>query len=499
MIPRTVRPALYFSRTLLRAASSSDAGTGSQHGDLIDSRPRMLGAAANKANENKSEGGTTAVQKAALALGASSATAGSALLAYSNADILFTFDNAGISLLGIGAAACAWGLGMLPGNLLSGSFKDKAATKFTFHLLNDQNRFSSEQQNLCALLGGNNQKQWPDKVAAKIEEIHRNEGGALLREIAERRELLSKRLELSEPRTRSEAIGVLTPKAFVLNYQDPEPPSRRRGLSSGEDPRSRAEKFGEEVSLLLACTSSHDVVVINLTSPGGAVSEFGLAASHLLRLKKAKVKTVVTVDKVAASGGFMMACCADEIVAAPFAFLGSIGVIAEMPNLNKALNKNDVEWMMFTAGKFKRTVTVFGEMTEEGKAKFQSDLESIHAAFKGHVNEQRGHALDIEQVATGEAWLALQCKEYGLVDRLATSWDILGELAAEGRDVILVKRKEPQNKSSLLALFDRASEAAHDLAAIFKTYSSLGKAGSADPTDRFQALSTSPTERSARL
>ena len=92
-----------------------------------------------------------------------------------------------------------------------------------------------------------------------------------------------------------------------------------------------------------------------------------------------------------------------------------------------------------------------------------------------------------------------QCKEYGLVDRLATSWDILGELAAEGRDVILVKRKEPQNKSSLLALFDRASEAAHDLAAIFKTYSPLGKTGSADPTDRFQALSTSPTERSARL
>jgi serine protease SohB len=250
-----------------------------------------------------------------------------------------------------------------------------------------------------------------------------------------------------------EALSSLAPKVFVLDYFDPDPaPSSNRNKHRKA---SRAELFGEEVSLLLASATKFDTVLINLQSPGGAVSEFGLAASHLLRLKKAGIRTVVTVDKVAASGGFMMACCADEIVAAPFSFIGSIGVVAEMPNISKVLSKNDVDWNMFTAGKFKRTITVFSANTEEGKEKFQAEIESIHNAFKNHVQANRGDVLDIEQVATGEAWLAVQCKEHGLVDRLATSLDVMQDYSDKGYDVIKVSRREPK-KDPFHNLFHRS-------------------------------------------
>lgn len=246
---------------------------------------------------------------------------------------------------------------------------------------------------------------------------------------------------LDECCSAKDALASLAPKVFVLRYCDPD---RARKSKDNRQHLSRAELFGEEVSFLLTCCTRHDTVLVNLQSPGGAVSEFGLAASHLLRLKKAGIRTVVTVDKVAASGGFMMACCADEIVAAPFAFLGSIGVVAEMPNISKVLAKNDVDWNMFTAGKFKRTITLFAENTEEGKDKFQAEIESIHDAFKEHVNQNRGNVLDIDQVATGEAWLAVQCKEHGLVDKLATSSDVMQKYTDMGYDVIEMSRREPK-------------------------------------------------------
>jgi len=151
----------------------------------------------------------------------------------------------------------------------------------------------------------------------------------------------------------------------------------------------------------------------------------------------------------------MMACCADEIIAAPFSFIGSIGVIAEMPNIHKVLTKNDVDWNMFTAGKFKRTITLFSENTPEGKEKFQNEIEAIHDAFKQHVHGNRGDVLDIEQVATGEAWLALQCKDYGLVDQLGTSSDVMNEYANKGYDIIRLSRQEPK-KDPLREFFQRS-------------------------------------------
>mmetsp|Transcript_22258 Transcript_22258/g.56419 ORF Transcript_22258/g.56419 Transcript_22258/m.56419 type:complete len:325 (-) Transcript_22258:155-1129(-) len=251
----------------------------------------------------------------------------------------------------------------------------------------------------------------------------------------------------------SEVMQKLAPRLFVIEYIDP--PRRATSSASGRgaagDGKSRAERFGDEISLVLSVASQHDEVLINLTSPGGSVSEYGLASSHILRLKQAGIKTTVAVDTVAASGGYMMAVCADRICAAPFAFIGSIGVVAELPNVNKLLTRIDVDWLQFTAGRFKRTITPFGETTVEARAKFQQDIELIHDAFKQHIGANR--PLDVELVATGEAWLAVQAKSYGLVDELCTSHDVIMRMAAAGFDVVEITRKPPPR--SLFSVFDR--------------------------------------------
>jgi serine protease SohB len=186
----------------------------------------------------------------------------------------------------------------------------------------------------------------------------------------------------------------------------------------------------EEVSAISAVARPNDEVVVRLESPGGGVPHYGLAAAQLQRLKDKKVKLTVCVDRVAASGGYMMACVADRIVAAPFAIVGSIGVVAQVPNVHRLLKKHDVDFEEMTAGEFKRTVSVFGEITEKGRAKFTEQLEETHSLFKAFVKSQRP-ALDLQQVATGEYWLARRGLELGLVDQLATSDEYLLGRAAE--------------------------------------------------------------------
>ena len=107
-----------------------------------------------------------------------------------------------------------------------------------------------------------------------------------------------------------------------------------------------------------------------------------------------------TFDKVAASGGYMMACIGDRILSAPFAVLGSIGVVAQIPNLHRLLKKHDVDYEVLTAGEYKRTLTVFGENTDKGRQKFQEDLELTHVLFKDFVSRYRPQ-LDIDQVLGG--------------------------------------------------------------------------------------------------
>ena len=184
------------------------------------------------------------------------------------------------------------------------------------------------------------------------------------------------------------------------------------------------EALREEITAVLAVATTSDEVLLRLESPGGVVHGYGLAASQLDRIKQQNIRLTIAVDKVAASGGYMMACIADRILAAPFAVLGSIGVIAQLPNFHKLLKKNHIDVEQFTAGEFKRTVTVFAENTEKGRHKFQQELEQTHLLFKDFVHKHRP-VLDMAVVATGEHWFGYQALELNLVDQLQTSDDYL--------------------------------------------------------------------------
>ncbi len=180
----------------------------------------------------------------------------------------------------------------------------------------------------------------------------------------------------------------------------------------------------EEVTAVLAIARKQDAVLVRLESGGGVVHGYGLAASQLARIKLAGIPLTISVDKIAASGGYMMACIADKIIAAPFSIVGSIGVVAQLPNFHRLLKKNDIDFEQFTAGEFKRTVTLFAENTEQGKQKFQQELDHTHQLFKSFVAQYRP-ALELDKVATGEHWFGYQALELGLVDSLATSDEYL--------------------------------------------------------------------------
>jgi len=180
----------------------------------------------------------------------------------------------------------------------------------------------------------------------------------------------------------------------------------------------------EEITAITAVAKADDEVVVRLESPGGAVPHYGLAAAQLTRLREKKLKLTVCIDRVAASGGYMMACVADRIVAAPFSIIGSIGVVAQVPNVHRLLKKHEIDFDEMTAGEFKRTVSFFGEITEKGRQKFTEQLDETHFLFKDFVKTQRPK-LDVDKVATGEYWLAKRGLELGLVDALSTSDDYL--------------------------------------------------------------------------
>ncbi len=180
----------------------------------------------------------------------------------------------------------------------------------------------------------------------------------------------------------------------------------------------------EEISAVLGVATEKDEVIVNVESPGGVVHGYGFAASQLDRVRKAGVPLTVLVDKVAASGGYMMACVANKICAAPFSIIGSVGVVAQLPNFHRLLDKHEVDVELHTAGEYKRTLTMFGENTDEGRQKFKEDLEEAHKLFKEFIAEHRPE-LDIEKIATGEIWFGKRAKELGLVDEVLTSDEYL--------------------------------------------------------------------------
>jgi len=199
-----------------------------------------------------------------------------------------------------------------------------------------------------------------------------------------------------------------------------------------------------EITAILTMANKSDEVLVRLESPGGAVHGYGLAASQLDRVRQHGVALTAAVDKVAASGGYMMAVVADRILAAPFALIGSIGVVAQVPNVHRLLKKHDVDVEVLTAGKYKRTLTVLGENTEEGRRKFIEELEDVHALFQDHVSSRRPE-LDLDQVATGEAWYGQRALDKKLVDEICTSDEYLTQACADGDvyHVRWVEHKKP--------------------------------------------------------
>ena len=225
---------------------------------------------------------------------------------------------------------------------------------------------------------------------------------------------------------------------YVLNFE-------------GDIDASNVANLKEEINAILQSETKCEEIVLNLESAGGTVIGYGLAAAQLQRIRDAGINLTACVDKIAASGGYMMACVANKIVSAPFAIIGSIGVVAAIPNFHKILKKNDIDYELHTAGEYKRTITAFGETTEEGRKKFKEDLHDIHELFKDHVNKFRP-SLDISKVATGEIWEGSKALEVGLIDSISTSDGYLMNLARKHEvfEIKFEKKEKIQDKLSNL-------------------------------------------------
>lgn len=239
---------------------------------------------------------------------------------------------------------------------------------------------------------------------------------------------------VSEPAADAEAPRK---RVFVLDFD-------------GDIKASAADLMREEITAVLTMARKDDEIVIRLESGGGMVHSYGLASSQLQRIRDRGIPLTVCIDKVAASGGYMMACIANKIVSAPFAIVGSIGVVAQIPNFSRLLKKHDVDFEMFTAGEYKRTVTMFGHNSAKAKEKFREDLEETHVLFKNHVTRFRPE-LNIEEVATGDVWYGQDALENKLVDALGTSDDYL-VTACNNADVFEVSyefKKSLQEKLGL--------------------------------------------------
>ncbi|MCT9387178.1 protease SohB [Acinetobacter baumannii] len=253
-------------------------------------------------------------------------------------------------------------------------------------------------------------------------------------------------------------------KIFVLDFK-------------GDIQASAVENLREEITLILATAKvGRDRVVVRLESPGGMVHGYGLAAAQLVRLRDAGFHLTICVDKVAASGGYMMACIANEIISAPFAVVGSIGVVAQVPNFNRLLKEHNVDFELYTAGQYKRTVTMFGENTPEGKAKFEEELQQTHVLFKHFVEKYRPQ-LNVDKVATGEHWYGQDALDLNLVDKLQTSDEYLLALLPQ-HDVYVINTRKKATLGEKLGL--QAAQMADSLIPVVmnKVADTLAKANS---------------------
>lgn len=224
---------------------------------------------------------------------------------------------------------------------------------------------------------------------------------------------------------------------------------------NGDIKASQANHIKNEITAILGMSPKPDEVVVKLESGGGMVHQYGFASSQLERITSQKIPLTVCVDRVAASGGYMMAAVADKIVAAPFAIVGSIGVIAQVPNFNKVLKKNDIDFEVHTAGEYKRTLTMFGENTDKARDKFREDLAEVHVMFKDFIENHRP-TVDVSKVANGDIWYGQKAIELNLVDELQTSDEYLQTKASEA-DVYLITQEKKKTVAQKLGLAAQAS------------------------------------------
>ena len=270
---------------------------------------------------------------------------------------------------------------------------------------------------IAALRGKGRGKGSGQLQVSRLNDFYKTLRERLEHELLDKAQLKAQRKAEAKQAKQQKKGGEKKARVFVLDF-------------AGDIKASATDGLRHEVTALLSMARAEDEVVLRLESGGGVVHGYGLAASQLARIRQAGVPLTVCVDKVAASGGYMMACLGDKVLSAPFAILGSIGVVAQLPNIHRLLKKHDIDVEMLTAGEFKRTLTMLGENTEKGREKFQEDLETTHELFKSFVARYRPQ-LNIDEIATGEVWLGLSALDKQLVDELKTSDEYLAERAGE--------------------------------------------------------------------
>ena len=382
----------------------------------------------------------------------------------------------------LGATAITAGIGLASVAAASGEKKkDKAAKgpEFKFELvpLEDKTRYRStikalsvggapadKDKTSSSMMGGGSDKDKPGSLHPELTKaLDKAEKAAA--EAAKTADEEATKALVTEYTTALEdgsllpkrARQKLRPRVFVVDFDVRAPQSAGPAPARPPSMRELNDTLREQVSFLLTIASPYDEVVLRVNSPGGAAHEYGLAGAQFARLKNAAINTTACVDLVAASGGYMLACTAGRIVAAPFAILGSIGVIAGAPNVSKLLDKSGVEYVQRTAGEYKRTINILTPNTEEGLKKFEEDIQVVHDAFIEHVTSHRPHLVPSE-VCTGETWLGVYAMRNGLIDEMATS-DAYLRARQEEAEVLLLKPKPAAKKQGLLAFLERMETA----------------------------------------
>ncbi|MGO2715167.1 protease SohB [Pseudomonas helleri] len=290
-----------------------------------------------------------------------------------------------------------------------------------------------------AALRGRGRKTAGQLQVSKMNEFYKGLRDKLEQSLSSKDQLKSLRKQQAKVDKKQKKQPQEKPRVFVLDFE-------------GDIKASATESLRHEITALLTLATPADEVVLRLESGGGMVHSYGLASSQLARIRQAGIPLTICIDKVAASGGYMMACIGQKIISSPFAILGSIGVVAQLPNVNRLLKKHDIDYEVLTAGEYKRTLTVFGENTEKGREKFQQDLDITHQLFKNFVAQYRPQ-LEIDQIATGEVWLGVVAVDKLLVDELKTSDEYLSERAKQAQLFHLhyVQRKSLQERVGLAA------------------------------------------------